>query len=345
MSGLEVSKTSIVYALAPAGVVSGGVELLHQLVSILRDNSVDARIVYYGSCPHTCPSDYDVYNLSFAQDIVDDRNNVLVVPESVFDKSLKFNNIQTVLWWLSVDNFFALEAELLSFSDLFGFDRKRAVSLLIKRCTHPEQLFDFYRNKVSIKKLKQKNAVSAYQSEYARIFLEKRGFKRIVPLKDYINTDHYSSDCMSAKEDLVLYNPKKGYIYTQKLINAAPDINWVPIINMCREEVISLMRKAKVYIDFGNHPGKDRLPRECAVNGCCIITGKRGAAGNDLDVCIPKEYKFDETDNVLPVISCIRSTLDNYSQVVDLFSDYRDRILREQEEFVEQALKLFSINK
>lgn len=55
------------------------------------------------------------------------------------------------------------------------------------------------------------------------------------------------------------------------------------------------MSKSKVYIDFGNHPGKDRIPREAAISGCIVITGKRGAAAFAEDVCIPETYKFDES--------------------------------------------------
>lgn len=33
--------------------------------------------------------------------------------------------------------------------------------------------------------------------------------------------------------------------------------------------MILTMRKAKVYIDFGFHPGKDRIPREAVMCGAC----------------------------------------------------------------------------
>lgn len=58
----------------------------------------------------------------------------------------------------------------------------------------------------------------------------------------------------------------------------AQDLRWVPLIGMTTEEMRSCMSKSKVYIDFGNHPGKDRIPREAAISGCIVITGKRGAA-------------------------------------------------------------------
>lgn len=55
----------------------------------------------------------------------------------------------------------------------------------------------------------------------------------------------------------------------------ARELNFKPIINMTRDEVIRELQRAKVYIDFGNHPGKDRIPREAAILGCCAIVGKR----------------------------------------------------------------------
>ncbi len=38
------------------------------------------------------------------------------------------------------------------------------------------------------------------------------------------------------------------------------------------------MRKAKLYIDFGYHPGKERMPREACLLDCCLIIGKDGSA-------------------------------------------------------------------
>ena len=99
-----------------------------------------------------------------------------------------------------------------------------------------------------------------------------------------------------------------------------------------------------LYIDFGNHPGKDRLPREVALNGCCVITGRRGAAKNDVDIPIPNGYKFDE--NLVPpqqIIDRIRYVLDNYETCVKEMNDYRKHILLEKEEFEQQIISLFGL--
>jgi len=47
-----------------------------------------------------------------------------------------------------------------------------------------------------------------------------------------------------------------------------------------------------MYIDFGTHPGKDRIPREAALRNCIVLTNRNGAADNNVDVPIPNEYKI-----------------------------------------------------
>ena len=104
------------------------------------------------------------------------------------------------------------------------------------------------------------------------------------------------------RKNIVLYNPKKGVEFTQKIMDTCPEFEWIALQNMSHEEMKQTMLTSKVYIDFGNHPGKDRIPREAALCGCCVITGKRGSAKNDVDVKIPPSYKFDDNNENLFLI-------------------------------------------
>ena len=54
-------------------------------------------------------------------------------------------------------------------------------------------------------------------------------------------------------------------------------VKFIPLRGLSREQLNDLFFKAKIYIDFGKFPGKDRLFREAALNNCCILTGKFGA--------------------------------------------------------------------
>jgi hypothetical protein len=111
---------------------------------------------------------------------------------------------------------------------------------------------------------------------------------------------------------------------------------------MPREEVIKLLQKAKVYIDFGHHPGKDRLPREAAILGCCVITGKRGSAKFFEDVPIPDEYKFEDKEESIPeIIDKIKDCFENYEERYKDFEYYRQFIKNEPQKFIEDLRKIF----
>ena len=128
-------------------------------------------------------------------------------------------------------------------------------------------------------------------------------------------------------------------------MKAAPDLKFIPLQNLSRAALQEILSGSALYIDFGNHPGMDRLPREAAVNGCCIITGRQGAAQNDIDIPIPVEYKFDErTASVQGITQQIRSILADYESHTIHFETYRNRIKREQETFYKQIDNLFQLS-
>ena len=66
-------------------------------------------------------------------------------------------------------------------------------------------------------------------------------------------------------------------------------------------------------MDFGYHPGKDRMPREAALFGNCIITNQKGSAKNNLDIPIKSKYKFSEVKTNIPKIN---------KQIERIFNDY-----------------------
>ena len=117
---------------------------------------------------------------------------------------------------------------------------------------------------------------------------------------------------------------------------------WVPIVNMTNEEVVDLLKTSKVYIDFGNHPGKDRFPREAAYCGCCNITGKTGSANYFEDVKIKDSYKFDDLEKSIPsIIRTIESCLEDFEKHQKEFDVYRSMIKDEKSSFEKDVRKIF----
>lgn len=344
---IKLYQDTKVFVPCPAGAITGGAELLHQIVHILNNNGVDAYIYYYGDNSHTIPEDYSIYNIKTTEKIDDNFKNIEILYEGLFDRINKNKSTQKILWWLSVDHFYSHSLQYLSILDIYKFNKKeglKALAIQVKNLLKNRDKRIF--TPLTLKTLRDSKAVHGYQSEYAQNYLQNRGFKELVALKDYINDEHsFSSDLLINKENIILYNPKKGYKFTKKIIEMAPHLNWIPLQNMTRTELIKTIKKAKIYIDFGYHPGKDRLPRECAMNGCCIITSTQGSAGFFEDVAIPEEYKFEnKTSNIAKIIFTIEKTLKDYSSAINDFQFYRNQISREKQEFESQVLNLFNIS-
>ncbi|MBQ3442412.1 MAG: hypothetical protein IJG33_04115 [Selenomonadaceae bacterium] len=168
-------------------------------------------------------------------------------------------------------------------------------------------------------------------------------------VEDYLNQTFLTRAAqvdLSKKENIVAYNPKKGFEVVKLFIADAPDIDWRPIENMTPAQVQELLASAKVYIDFGNHPGKDRIPREAAVSGCVVLVGKRGAAINDIDISIPAEFKFDMAGSTpRDVIDKIRAVFEDFPAAHEKQAAYRARIHDDKNRFVNEVVEAFRIKK
>lgn len=341
-----MSKFEYIYIFSPAGFTTGGVELLHQLCDVLNSNGENAYIVYFGKKEHIIPDEYKKYKIKqiSQEQISDDENNLIVLPETYFRPISKFKNIKFFIWWLSVDNYYLSYNSTIFQALLYYLINKKIIKAtyhFIKKIIKYKSLPSYSMNKIR----KNKQIIcNAYQSEYAKDFLHKHKLFNTIHLGDYINDEYFNADFSKfPKENIIIYNPKKGIQFTNRLIKIASNHIFVPIQNMTRKQVKELMIKAKVYIDFGYHPGKDRIPREAAMCGCCIITGKLGAAGYYEDLSIRDEYKFNQKKkDIKRIVEKIEYVLENYEQEIIKFSEYRKKIAKEKKEFIDDTLIYFT---
>ena len=198
--------------------------------------------------------------------------------------------------------------------------------------TDKENFFHFVQSRYALDFLRLNNVSDetiSYVSDYLEpVFLQKAK-----------NVD------ITKKEKIIAYNPKKGMEFTEKIINFASHMNFIPIQNMTPEEVEELLSRAMVYIDFGNHPGKDRIPREAAALGCAVITGKKGAAKNDEDIPIDAEFKFDDYENEIPnIVNKINEVFDNFPENHVKFQHYREIIFNEPQKFDQDVIRALNLN-
>ena len=337
-----MGKYKKIYVLAPFGHSTGGVELAHQLVDYLRNKNLEAYIVYVAkgdkviSNDQSITANYSKYNLRSTDVIEDSSDNILVLPEIYFEFILNYKEIKIACWWMSVD----FRYTRTTFSEMFKFKKSaKAKWGLVK--AYLKGYYRNFRNDDNLLKKESARIIHLYQSHYAQYFLYSKGFSRLLPLSDYINLE-LVGNVDAPKKDIVLYNPAKGYEFTKKIMEAMPNVKFVALKGLNREQLRELLETSKLYIDFGHFSGKDRLPREAVSNGCCIITGRLGASFFFEDVPLEDEYKFDvNIQNIPAIVSEIRYILNNYEKCKSDFDFYRHRIMKEQEVFYNEIEEIF----
>lgn len=335
MKQLNINKDTKIYVASPANTATGGPELLHQLVHELNKLGFNAFMYYYRRTLNINPihEAYVNYNNSYLDPIDDNPNNILIVPETKTELIYQYQNIQKVIWWLSVDNHFGF----------LNSDKK--IKRTIKEWLY---FFNIYPKQKIYRFNKNENIIHFVQSEYAKQMLKDRGIDNPFFLGDYLNNlfiQQQTENITTKKENIVIYNPKKGIEFTKAIIQKCENIKFIPIENMTRDEVSKLLSTAKVYIDFGNHPGKDRIPREAAISGCCIITGRDGSAKYYEDVSIEEEFKFDtKLENIPLIIDKIKNCFVDYEINSKKFVGYREKIKDEQVKFLADIKDIFKIN-
>lgn len=320
--------------MCPAYVYTGGPTLCNQLCYKLISFGFDATIWYYNAVNenNVVENNYKQYKNSFTVlKPLDDKNNIIIFPEVYRKYADSYKNSTIMIWWMSVDNYFLSEETL---------PRKIIRKLLgLNKYIELMKKIEYSINRNSIN-----NSVNLVQSEYAREFvLNILNSKTVFNLYDYLEDSIYNSMISCKRENIILYSPKRGYKFTKKLIKYMSDVKWIPLENLSKKEMVNLMCRAKVYVDFGNHPGKDRIPREAAICGCCIVTGKRGAAYNNVDICIPNKYKIEDRNaNIKLIIKTISDLISDYDNRIDDYEHYREAIIYEEKEFDEQILTIFN---
>lgn len=337
-----MDKYKKIYVMSPHGTSTGGVELCHQLVDYLRNRNYDAYIVYVKdwkiSNDQSITQTYQFYNIKSTQHIEDTPNNILVLPEIFFDYILQFKNIQIGCWWMSVDNHY----KCTTFKDCFLFEKSWINKMRLLKQYMVGQRHQF-KNSLKLLHKEEKRIIHFYQSHYAQFHLYNLGMPKIMPLSDYINIQIENNiNHNIKKEDIILFNPKKGFDFTKKVIKRIHKFKFIPLQGFNRKELSDIFDRAKLYIDFGNFPGKDRLPREAAAHNCCIITGKNGASYFYEDLPLKETYKFEtKTKNLKIICERIKDVMENYDERIKDFTYYCNLIYRERELFHAEINDIF----
>lgn len=332
---LKISDSTTFYIVCPANYASGGPEDLHQMALALKETGKKVFMHYlnYDQEKFSSPvhKEYEHYDIPYCEKIENSALNVMIFPEtfSIFIWEKNYSKIQKVIWWLSVSNFFA---SLKAWEENFKENPPKLKHRLLGKIKLP-----------TIRNVKKSKVSHLAHSYFSVDFLQKNGIKTIGKISGYMEDMFLTGkDYTSEKKDIVTYNAVKNKDFLENIKKITPEIHWLPMINMTLDEVADCMKSAKVYVDFGHHPGREKMPREACLLDCCLIIGKEGSAAYKEDVPIKDEYHFEKTEQNIPlIVEKIKDCLANYDSKIKDFSNYKSELLEEKKVFYEKINQIF----
>ena len=300
---------------------------MHQLCDAINKAGGDALLAYYDGAskleisdtsiesnpnlPASFMARYSGYNAPHGEFIRLTANTLLIFPETLAIFAFSVKGPRRAIWWLSVDNACNLEP-------LFSY----------------KQFCDGY--------FADEALIHFYQSDYARGFLMANGAKKIYPLFDYINRSFLRYDPNPARQSCVSFFPTKGFSLANSFSESAKDLPSIPIQNMTAQEVSTALCHTTVYIDFGHHPGKDRVPREAAASGNIVFIHSKGSGCHFLDYPLDQFFVFTLLDiQTGGLAQKVRTCLANPENFFAQQWSYRRKIELELDEFSLQVKTLF----
>ena len=347
-----------IYVLCPGNTVTGGPDALHQMVYYLNKIGCKASIVYFdfANCSKfSIPEPYKSYIKDFdvENDIIDNVDNAVVVPEGYIKKISKIKKCNIFIWWLSV-GFENVNSSFMSKFFYFCVLPLRIIKHLsyysdlnnLKNTVIPVLSKKRYRFTNESKQIKHLCA-SYFAFNYVKNKSENVVYICIEPISRnfldfYEKNKHNLYD--SKRSNVVLYNPKKtSCTFIKKIESIANDLKFEPLLGLTQQQLIDKYKTSKLYIDFGPFPGAERMPKEAVLFGCSVITGKKGASGFYGDVPIPEKYKFGNPEKEIEkIVEKIRFVLKHYENVLSDFNEYRHTVLNLEENFIKSLKRIFT---
>jgi hypothetical protein len=297
-----------------ANAVTGGPESLHNLVAAVSSLGIPASMVYFPfSQLWPTPAPYRHYGAEVS--VLNDAEDTLVIfPEILCMEALRLTKAKVAIWWLSLD--FFRERKYHNWRDSYRYTKR---------------VLQGRRPLTGLRALR--GLIHFSKAHYDESYLKKNN---IIPMR---LTGPISRFYLSSAErneapprgNRILYNPKKGKAAYQTLIARYPKYEFEPLTGLDEIGLDQKYRASKLYIDFGHHPGRERMPREAAVCGCCVVTGREGSAANPFDIAIPDSFKLDERSaNFAERFGLLADqVLEDFEAVSAKFESYRDEIRNE----------------
>ena len=349
------------YVACPLGDRTGGPEALALLVHSMRKRGVDAHLIpmrnFRGRQPHP---EYDYLDYSVVDHMPrhDDAHLVLTEVSPIESRTQLNRTADQNIWmlWLSVNNspipaarYYRADETCCSFwppgsggtmtgqpwstdeTELTGPVPRVRESVRRAGGWTPRTFRQLATHWESIRYAEstvRRNINFGTQSYYGQGFIRTRLQRDSFVLTDYPRVATVASQ--TRESNLVAYNGAKGKYRLPDLRDLLPDVTFVPIEGMTFDEVCRTLARATLYVELGNLPGRDRLPREAANYGTPTVLLARGAGYCWDDFPIGERYRIPyTTDWAARMAQVIRDVLADPRQINEDQSSFREWVAGE----------------
>jgi hypothetical protein len=326
----------------PTNTISGGTNSLHLLCASLNINGYSSEMYYY---PYKKEFEENAFIKSFnvpnTLRILDNKDTVVIVPETLTNFLLQFNLAKKVIYWLSINFFIKCSAFR------FPLNIKPIRKIISLKVFHNNNnFFDIIKEKIykwSKKKLPIWNSKYFHISNscYAASYLKCFGVNNIFILHNPVRQEFYSYPVNPQRMRLILFGPKTSNNIVKYIQRKFPEYRCIKLKRLQPDEVVELMRKAVVFVELGYHQGRDRMPREAVLSGCVVLISNRGSACFYEDVPMKKYYRIDIIQGFKKeLFDKIADIINNYSFHYMEMQDYIFQLQKEHLQFHDKVKEL-----
>jgi hypothetical protein len=334
-----------IYIYCPGNVITGGIYSLHNLCARLIEIGYNACMYYHSVdeaiINHENIRSFAVPSVDFINDSPD---HVLIVSETETLFLSRFHSIKKIVYWLALNSYFKKPVFRWPFS--------------IKMLRKAIQCRNYYGYSAgmleNIKRsaswwakandtIWQGDIIHMSNSHYVARCCQSKGIEKVYILHNPVREEHYNGSALRVqKKPKIVFGPKTPMNLIW-LCQIFLPFEIVRLKYMLPQTVMEHMKEAMVFAEYGNYPGRDRMPREAALLGCVLCSNIRGSAGYYEDMPIPVKYKIADTVcNYPKIVKLLKHCIRNYTSAKDDFVDYVRSLQEERVNFRANVASVFS---
>jgi hypothetical protein len=341
---MEINKQTIIIC-CPGNVISGGVNSLHNLCRSLRLGGFNAAM-YYLTPDEKVLANIQItsYSVERVASLTDDENTLVIVPETMVQLLMGLKKAHKMVYWLGLNYFFKnptwrfpfnikLCRKLISCRSYSGYSAGAFENLKRRLNEYAKSHLNIWGDDV----------VHLTNSYFVANYCQQKGSPNTYVLLNPIRDEFYEVTPSPNRDKLILFGPKTPKRIINKLRRELPAFKIVRLKGLPITEVHQLMSKAMVFAEFGNYSGRDRMPREAAMLGCCVYMNTRGSAAFSEDYDIAAHYKIADTpNNTSIIVDRIKQTVFDYDTHVKQFETFKEQLRKEKIGFARETERVFT---